>query len=1623
MPKSKAPTPAVIHIEETDDKGCEDDSVVQVKAPKAQEDIPPTSVLPPPPPPPPPSSVRQESLSPAKRVKKTVTPKKDKSAPASNIDERSPDDSIYWARTPPTEALKRVNRQATLQSCEDEVASILARLDSTGSKPTGSKQPVVSRRTKMLEVLERLGRSHEETDSSASTATSSDRSDAAWLLSRRRRRLAGDKVPAIPSPLSPNRKSRDHVLGMVTQYSSSHSEDARDSEDSGTDYHHRPLTRRGQAPAKRLGTSEIASGSSKSPASILKTRTSLVSGLNGAKSPLKTPPRVAEVGGRVCPVESSPGEFDQLLDDIEMDQDTLEELTQYELELATSSSSSITASSSSGMLSASSVLQSIPSCPRTFSNESTTSVQTSVSHIQLHTSAQGHSEASSSNIALPKAQGPTKDTEDDFDDFGDLGDDFAFDEEEPVAPPTRQKDKYLRFEVLRIDDNASLYDPVLGRRKILIVREQGSEVEQTVQICGQWADTHVSGGDIIHIVDTMVVSPGVYQVTNERGFIIVRPDNLVSTSVLSESFSCLRKSVLNTRVVGSYDLTVPLVHGNMLHELFQACLCAGNFSDVFIQDKIAELSQDFVRDLALIGETVDTAKASLEELIQPMQTWANRYVRPIPVSDGVVQDHSSYQPSGRTLCINKVLDVEENIWSPMFGLKGKIDASVQVKVLHNNGKMQTLTVPFELKTGRSSRVTAHRAQTILYTLLMTDRYGVDVEYGLLFYLKTGEFIRVPAVRDEVRAIMMQRNEMALYDDTRLDLPPMVKVERTCRYCYSISTCTVMHKLTEQGTATTAGMGDDNSVFDDRTSHLTDVHADFFKKWDEMLTLEQGGMFRFRSLIWSVIAKERQAQGQCLSNMVLVDPDARRRRGSMPAVAHDKFGQHRYRFRTSQPLQVLNESNLSQHSKEQLSLLNSSITVGDPIVVSSENGHYALAVGFVLEMSFTEIIVGLDRPLLGPPMSLDGFDSIENQVYRGLMEISEESQTQLASANDYYMHIAKNKIMFRIDRDEMSAGLARIRNNIVTLFRSNEDDGDWKRRELIVDLRPPKFFSSGEAYHLNEEDQLNSDQLHAVEMTLAAQDYALILGMPGTGKTTTITHIIKALVAQGKSVLLTSYTHSAIDNVLLKLKGVVDFVRLGSSERVDHGIREFIPDFTSPPLNTIEAINRFYEKCQVVGTTCLGIGDPMFAKKRFDYCIVDEASQITLPVCLGPIRLANVFILVGDHHQLPPLVKNPEAKSKGYDVSLFKLLSNKYPEAVASLTLQYRMNKDIMHLSNSLIYEDKLQCASEAVATRTLYIPFLERGLEQCHAATVVSTKGAQQPVNNEHRCPRYHDRQHGACWLSTILDPARSVVFVDTDTIPAREVRFGELVQNPIEAKLVVELTEALIRGGIAERDIGIISVYRAQLKVLSRLFKSSRRGTASQQQRAHMRMDIQTVDRYQGTDKDCVIISLVRSNADKAVGELLKDWRRINVAFTRAKKKLVVFGSRSTLQGSPIFDKFLKVMEEQKWILTLPSMAHEHHPGLLTAEQSAIAARSFHHTASRLDIEDESEEEAIEEDGSISYKNQENVPPNILLGKRPQQDEGSEAGTRRKAKVFHASSEVVTKRYPVVKHLMDDLS
>lgn len=297
----------------------------------------------------------------------------------------------------------------------------------------------------------------------------------------------------------------------------------------------------------------------------------------------------------------------------------------------------------------------------------------------------------------------------------------------------------------------------------------------------------------------------------------------------------------------------------------------------------------------------------------------------------------------------------------------------------------------------------------------------------------------------------------------------------------------------------------------KTSHLTPAQCEFFKKWEALISLEEQDLVRFRKELWTMGAKEREEKGRCFSSMVMDDSFQVPSNTLKAALKKDgSISRFTYRFKKA--------------DTGGSSLLNGHMSVGDAVTISVEPDLLAFSRGFITELTPQQVVVVVDHAV----------DLDKLRRHQRLDSIA--------------------RVLFRLDKDELSSGMGRIRDNLAQLFYV---DGDTKRLELVVDLRPPVFQQwQGPIVPAHERvaqtvARLNHNQQEAMRKVLSAEDYALILGMPGTGKTTVIAAIISALVCIGKSVLLTSYTHSAVDNILLKLKDDADYgiLRLGNLDKV------------------------------------------------------------------------------------------------------------------------------------------------------------------------------------------------------------------------------------------------------------------------------------------------------------------------------------------------------------------------------------------------------------------------------------------------------------------------------------------
>ncbi|KAG8082955.1 hypothetical protein GUJ93_ZPchr0014g47069 [Zizania palustris] len=991
------------------------------------------------------------------------------------------------------------------------------------------------------------------------------------------------------------------------------------------------------------------------------------------------------------------------------------------------------------------------------------------------------------------------------------------------APPF---DSFLVLEVSekhRGDNSPSDRYPV----KVLRLLNEHQGKEYAVHLHDEWFHSLIGLGDTVSVIGEFT-DQGICIVDHANNLVIVHPELLISGTRVASSFHCPRRSVLDDRLKSNEYSTSALI-GTLLHQVFQAGLLEDVPSRQFLEQQANEVLLKNIESLYACGASESNTHKLLIEAIPKILNWYKCFMKVSKCTDidfGQIEGR-------KTVGVAEVMDIEEMAWAPRYGLKGIIDASIRSRV-SCNGNSYDRIMPLEFKTGKgTSGQTAmeHTAQVILYTLLMTERYmNKDIDLGLLYYLHTDQTLGIKVKRSDLIGLIMRRNELAteiLKASISQSFPTMIQSPSTCNGCRHLVSCTIYHKA-HGGDASTSGLGD---LFDNLVNHLTVAHHTFLKHWDRLIDLEARASQVKKKEIFQPHYSNYGKNSAPTYFVLDVKNDH-----SIDSSGKSKRYIYNFMRQKIQP-------ETSDHTEPPVESVDFSLKCGDSVVLSTQSGRIAVANGYIRDLSRSHITVSLPRRLRIP---------VSNS---------------LLDQGDLQCEI------WRIDKDESSSSFSTMR-----ILKNSH------LRKLIVDLEAPRFDSGGllsqdpALSYIRSLPNLNNDQQRSLHKILAAKDYALILGMPGTGKTYTMVHAVKSLLMRGESVMLTSYTNSALDNLLMKLKTEgIDFLRIGRHEAVHADVR--VHCLSTKDVQSVDAIKARMEQVQVVGVTCLGIYHPLLAHKKFDTCIMDEAGQITLPVSLGPLMFAKKFVLVGDHYQLPPLVKSSEARENGMGISLFWRLSEAHPQAISALRCQYRMSSGIMKLSNSLIYGDRLSCGSLEIANAKLKF-------------------SGREPVHLK---------------LKEILNPDMAVIFANTDQVPALEAKENKTVNNPTEAYIVSWITKELLKRGIAQDDIGIITPYNAQVNLI--------------QQHVDASVEVHTIDKYQGRDKECIIVSFVRSsgNSRASGSSLLGDWHRINVVLTRAKKKLIMVGSAVTLSTIPLLRLLVETVAERGGLLDLTNKDLQH--------------------------------------------------------------------------------------------------
>jgi hypothetical protein len=494
--------------------------------------------------------------------------------------------------------------------------------------------------------------------------------------------------------------------------------------------------------------------------------------------------------------------------------------------------------------------------------------------------------------------------------------------------------------------------------------------------------------------------------------------------------------------------------------------------------------------------------------------------------------------------------------------------------------------------------------------------------------------------------------------------------------------------------------------------------------------------------------------------------------------------------------------------------------------------------------------------------------------------------------------------------DMSDALARL--------RAADGDRTAELRDCIYGDLVPSFDTVN---HAVAAPHLNTSQQRAVQAALAAHQLAVVHGPPGTGKTTTVVEIIRQLANREKPVLVCAPSNAAVDVLVERCAAAgLDVLRLGNLARVDAGVVQHTLDerWKSHPLaSTIKEMKKradefrrmaskykrtfgrdeatqrklllaearsivtearaledqistmLVDAADVIACTPVTARNREISNRRFAAAVVDEAGQALDPALWIPLQCANKLILAGDHLQLPPTIISQSPDAARLATTMLEHVVAKHPSAVNLLTEQYRMNDRIMGFSNSMLYGDAI----------------------------------TSHPDVEHHVFP-------------SDSPPEASISFLDTSGRGWEEQpgEGDESLANTGETSAVQHvLTELSSSVEATSASVGIISPYRGQVRLLEQAIDATLRSHFAS-------CDINTVDSFQGSECDIIVVSLVRSNPDGVIG-FLSDTRRMNVAMTRARKRLVMIGDGSTISRHPFYQALLEYVERRGTYISVWSL------------------------------------------------------------------------------------------------------
>lgn len=948
---------------------------------------------------------------------------------------------------------------------------------------------------------------------------------------------------------------------------------------------------------------------------------------------------------------------------------------------------------------------------------------------------------------------------------------------------------------------------------------------------------------------------------------VLEPDTMLNITDLNQAEYCARQYLLG-RMAPSGSSTAAL-RGNLVHACFKELLkeqdrgrytrgATSNEEPLITLHR--HLEHELTRsriDLALLNTSAEAMSAEVAPHLESLANWFQK--QRTTLWDLPLEDEE--EPADHN---GNMVRAETFLLAPEVGLRGRLDLLWQ-----QNGRRRLL----ELKTGGASGSlprSAHKWQVQGYHALLTVRRDSRMKKALATLLYSGtpqeaQDFGIPFTIRQLQQVNATRNTLVLSHVT--GIPPAPPGVSRCTKCAMLDQCTQISELlgwqppevfeekeeaTEEADLSTPAQStqaNGRRRAADLIGDLSPQDRKFFARYYRLLQQEGREVERQQALLWHTPVEERVANGSTISDLVPLGEPEQMGQGDQGQNRESQDG-------WKQTFRCLNTSELREGDEILLS-------DGDPVTGE-------VVTGTLLSVSSERVSVWTPE-LISHPTLLDRYDT-----------------------SIVHVRTVQNLLRWlQVDRH---------------------------LRELVNGTARPRFSQQAVA----PRPDFNDEQNLAVTRALQMRDYLLVHGPPGTGKTSVIAEIVKRLCQQGQRVLLAAFTNQAVDNMLARLEreGFHKYVRLGHERSVSetvkpHLLQSLIKEKEKQHKVGSEEIRALLRRSPVVASTTATWSSDKYtplsqagqqggedALLQFDVALIDEAGQLTIPAILGALRFAKRFILVGDEKQLPPLVLSKEAGSPELSdplfseedgplklsTSLFSWLKSKDEEAAREYTqtvsacvplrVQYRMHEIISAFASRAFYQGQLR-AHYAVARRRLSL---------------------QRPLPG--RVP-----EQAAVLQALRID--LPMVFLDVRALASK----AEVKMNNAEARIVREIVAGLLARGVQEDEIGVIAPYRAQVANLRRHLFSDDEVSGWNALPIETPLSIDTVDRFQGGERPVIIISFATATTPPAGSQLrdhLTNAHRLNVALTRAQRKLILVGNAGALAKLTIFRQLIVYCQEK---------------------------------------------------------------------------------------------------------------